>query len=32
MSIVVGMPVWASFKAVELRLMVEPSPPDTLYR
>ena len=31
MRIVPGAAVWASFKAVELRLMVEPVAPDTLY-
>ena len=30
MRIVAGTEVWASFKAVELRLMVEPTPADTL--
>jgi molybdate transport system ATP-binding protein len=30
MGIVAGSHVWASFKAVEIRLMVEPTPADTL--
>ena len=30
MGVVAGAEVWASFKAVEIRLMVEPGPPDTL--
>jgi molybdate transport system ATP-binding protein len=30
MGIAAGAEVWASFKAVEIRLMVEPSPADTL--
>jgi molybdopterin-binding protein len=30
MAIAPGAHVWASFKAVEIRLMVEPTPADTL--